>query len=219
MNSRTNSDLQDQLAQMSKELSKLKFAELLYHDEISALKAETRSYREEIESLNRRNQDLERQAVQDTPARTIGTEVRLRYLERHRRNMGKFTGKEGYDRIKRGDRAAHRGRPIVDSWLCLTGQINDHNVYKDLYGVSPKCMMQWIDIPEIVEATGFRASLQSEGRLKGDFPGLFERFLELVSGYPSPDEIRKAFETDKSLQQYHQRLQYCYDSIVAANPR
>ena len=133
--------------------------------------------------------------------------------------MGKRIGMLGYERIKCGDRAAHRGRPVVDALLCLTGLISDCEVYPDLYGVTPETMKQWKDIPEMIEITGFRASLQSEGRLTSDFQVLFERLLEVAKTYFSSMELRAAYRENRTLQQLQDELQNCYDKIVAANPR
>jgi hypothetical protein len=66
------------------------------------------------------------------PSPIVGREVRLRYLEHHRQRMGRAIGKQGYERIKDGDRAVHRGRPMVDALLCLTGLMSDHETYRDL---------------------------------------------------------------------------------------
>ena len=49
-------------------------------------------------------------------------------------------GNLDYERIKCRDRAAHRGRPVVDVLLCLTGLITDREVYPDLYEVNPGTM-------------------------------------------------------------------------------
>ena len=92
-------------------------------------------------------------------AGNIGKEVRLRYLERYRQRTGKGIGELGYERIKCGDRAAHRGRPVVDALLWLTGLITDREVYPDLYGVIPETVKKWKEVPEVIEITGFYASL------------------------------------------------------------
>ena len=133
--------------------------------------------------------------------------------------MGRGIGKLGYDRIKRGDRAAQRGRPVVDALLCLTGLVKDREVYPDLYGVYPETMENLKDIPEMVEVTGFRASLQSEGRLTKDFQVLFERLLEVAKTYSSSMDLRAGFRDNKTLQQLQDDMQICYDKIVAANLR
>ena len=219
MDLRKDSDLLDELAQMRRENEKLSMEKLLQADEIRALKAEVRSYQDEIRSLNSQVQTLEERALQETPARNIGQEVRLRFLEKHRLRIGRSIGKRGYERIKSGDRAAHRGRPVVDALLCLTGLITDREVYSNLYGVSPEIMRKWKDVPEITEITGFRASLQSEGRLTRDFQVPFERFLALAKTYLSLIELTAAFKEDKSLLRLQCELQNCYDKIVAPNPR
>ncbi len=219
MDPRNESDLRSELAHMRREIEKLETEKLLQRDEILGLKAEARSYQSELKSLNSRVQSLEEQALQETPATNIGKEVRLRYLERHRQRMGRSIGKLGYDRIKRGDRAAHRGRPVVDALLCLTNQITDRGVYPDLYGVDPETMKHWKDVPEMVEVTSFRASLQSEGRLTKDFQVLFERLLKVAKTFSSSTELRAAFTDNKTLQQLQDELQNCYDKIVAANVR
>lgn len=219
MGSWNESDLRDELAQMRVEIEKLQTEKLLQQDEIRALKSEARSYQDELSLLNGRVQSLEEQALQEAPATNIGKEVRLRYLERHRQRMGRSIGKLGYDRIKRGDRAAHRGRPVVDALLCLTNQITDRSVYQNLYGVNPETMEHCKDVPEMVEVTSFRASLQSEGRLTKDFQVLFERLLDVAMSFSSSMELRAGFRDNKTLQQLQVELQNCYDKIVAANLR
>lgn len=204
---------------MRGEIEKFENEKLLQRDEIRALKAEARSYREELSSLSGKVQSLEAQALQEAPATNIGKDVRLRYLERHRQRMGWNIGKLGYDRIKRGDCAAHRGRPVVDALLCLTNLIPDRGVYVDLYGVAPDVMNDWKDVPDMIEITSFHASLQSEGRLTKDFQVLFERLLEMAGTIYMPMALRAAFRDNKTLQQLQDELQDCYDKIVAANLR
>ena len=204
---------------MRRKMSKLEAEKQFQADEIRALKAETRSYQAELRSLNDKIQTQQQQTLQETFAREIGTQVRLRYLEQHRQRMGKGIGKLGYDRIKCGDRAAHRGQPVVDALLCLTGQMTDADVYADLYGVGPETIELQKDVPAIIEITGFRASLQSEGRLTAEFQTLFERIHAVAGTYTSPVELKAAFSKDKMLQRLQDELQICYDGIVAANPR
>ncbi|KAL8700702.1 MAG: hypothetical protein Q9201_005308 [Fulgogasparrea decipioides] len=213
------SGLQEELAQTRKEIEKLETEKLLQGDEIRALKAEARSYEDEVRLLNDKIQRLEEQTLLETPAKMIGKEVRLRYLERHRQRIGRSIGKLGYERIKCGDRAAHRGRPVVDAWLCLTGLMPDREVYKDLYGVDLESMEQWKHVPEMIEITGFRASLQSEGRLTADFQVLFERLIEVAKTYFSSVDLRAAFGDNKTLQKLQGEMQNSYDEIVAANLR
>ena len=219
MEPRNQSDLRQELAQMRGEIEKLETEKLLQRDEIRALKAEARSYQEELRSLSCKVQNLEEQALQEAPATNIGKEVRLRYLERHRQRIGRNIGKLGYDRIKCGDRAAHRGRPVVDALLCLTDLITDRGVYVDLYGVAPDIMKCWKNVPEVIQITSFHASLQSEGRLTKEFQVPFERLLEVAKTFSSPMELRAAFGDNKTLQQLQHELQDCYDKIVAANLR
>ncbi|KAI4210915.1 MAG: hypothetical protein LQ351_006234 [Letrouitia transgressa] len=212
-------DIQNELVQMKKKIERLEMERLLQKDEIQALKAENRSYLDKMELLSNKIEILEVQPSQETAAGVIGEEVRLRYLEKHRQRMGKNVGQFGVERIKCGDRAAHRGRPVVDALLCLAGLIQDHEVYQDLYGLSPKTMKRWKDVLEIVEITGFRASLQSEGKLTTDFQGRFERMLQIAKVYSSSTELEQAFQENKILQQLQHELQNIYDNIVAASRR
>ena len=159
-------------------------------------------------------QDPETKSLRETPVKDVGQAVRLRYLERHRQKMGKPIGKAGYDHIKTGDRAAHRGKPVVDAWLYHTHQVSERDVYKDLYGVAPGTMQEWKDIPGIVEISGFRASLQGEGKLSDKFQALFDQFLEAAAAYSSPIELRMAFIEDKGLQRKQDQLQDCYDEVI-----
>ena len=120
--------------------------------------------------------------------------------------MGRNIGKLGYDRIKRGHRTAYRERPVVDALFCLTNLIPDRGVYVDLYGMAPNNINYWKDVPEMIEITSFRASLQSEGRLTKDFQVLFERLLEVAGTVCSPMELRAAFRDNKTLQQLQDEL-------------
>jgi hypothetical protein len=213
----SNSQVTSELARLNEEIDRLQLSNLLLRDEISSLKAEAHSYCEEVALCNRRLQTLESQVLKDTPALIVGREVRLRYLEHHRQRMGRAIGKQGYERIKAGSRAAHRGRPMVDAMLCLTGLMSDHETYRDLYGVAPREMWEKMDVPEIVAVTGFRASLQSDGKMTDQFRRLFERLLEALKKDESPAELKRGFKEDKVLQQCHDGLQDCYDKIVAEN--
>ena len=192
---------------------------LLQRDEICSLKDQVRLYQSEIGRLNRKVQEMEAQALQDAPVTNVGRQVRLRYLELHRQRMGWPRERVDYDRIKCGNRAAHRGRPVVDALLCLTDLVRYDEVYIDLYGVTPLVMKEMMDVPEVVEVVGFRASLQSERIMTPFFQSLFQRLLEIVLRYPSARELMKAFKEDKILQQCHSALQDCYDRIMAENKR
>lgn len=211
-------DLRDRIAKMNQEMKKLELEKELQRDEICALKAEARSYQEELRKSTLKVRELETKSLRETPAKDVGKEVRLRYLERHRLRMGKPIGKVGFDHIKAGDRAAHRGRPVVDAWLYQTHQVSDQDVYRDLYGVAPGKMQEWKNIPGIIETSGFHASLQGEGKLSDKFQALFDQFIEAAAAYSSPIELRTAFIEDKSLQRKQDELQDCYDEIIAANP-
>lgn len=206
-------DLQDKLARMTEVVQQLRMDKILQRDEIYSLRAEARSFQKEINSLTCKTQDMDAQTLQDAAATNVGREVRLRYLELHRQRMGKGTDKVDYDLVKRGNRAAHRGRPVADAWLCLTGLMRGDEVYIDLYGVTP------LATQEMMAVLGFRASLHSEGRLTPFLQGLFERLLEYAAAYSSPTELRTAFEEEKALQYCHNVWQDCYDRIVVANHR
>ena len=97
--------------------------------------------------------------------------------------------------------------------------MTDRDVYADLYGVSPQTIKECKDVDEVVEITGFHASLQSEGKLTGEFQGLFERLLEVAKGYSSSVELRAAFGENATLQRLQDELKDCYDRIVEANAR
>ena len=60
---------------MRGKVEKLETEKLLQCDEIRALKAEARSYQEEVSSLSGKVQSLEEQALQEAPATSIGKEV------------------------------------------------------------------------------------------------------------------------------------------------
>ena len=214
-------DANSQFIQMREEIQNLKIERQLQGDEVRALKAQAKSYQDELQTLKEKlrlmkaEQELQEKAITTD---IIGREVRLRYLEQHRKRMGKSIGDLGYYRIKAGDRAAHRGRPVVDASLCLAGLMTDKDVFPDLYGVSPKTMKKWRDVPEIVEVTGFHASLQSEGRTTAQFRTHFHQLLEVARTYCSSIDLRAGFKEDTKLQRLLGELQNCYDAIIAARP-
>ena len=213
MNPQEQSDLRAELERMKKKVELLEFENQRQKDEISLLKSSVKSHEETLESLNTHIHTLTSQATQDAPFKTIGREVRLRYLENHRRKMNRSIGIAGRERIKCGDRAAHRGRPVPDALLCLTRAITDGEVYQDLYGVSAELMKECKDVPEVIEVAGFRGSLQSEGRLTGQFEGNFKQLLGVAKKYRSPVELRAAFKEDRTLQRLHGSLQDEYDMM------
>ena len=232
--------------QLREEVEKLKLEMQLQRNEIKSLKSEARSYQDELRQLQsgvatmkkealqaRSYQDeleklqlevpiTEEQALQETLAAEIGKQVRLRYLEQHRYRMKRGIGKVGHERIKCGDRAAHRGRPVIDALICLTGLMTDPKVYEDLYGVTPEQMLFLKDVPEVIEIASFHASLQSEGWMTKDFKAVFDRFCVVAKRSLTPMQLREAFKEgckDKSLHQLQAELQDRYDKIIAAHPR
>ena len=220
-------------AELRKEVEKLKLEIQLQSDEIKGLKAEARSYQEELRRLQSEVQTYQeesrrlqsevqttgQQALQETLAGDIGKQVRLRYLEQHRYRMNRGIGKVGLERIKAGDRAAHRGRPVIDALLCLTRVMTDPKVYEDLYGVTPVQMVYLKDVAEVVEIASFHASLQSEDRMTYEFKAVFKRLCDMARSYASPADLRAGFCTNGTLQQLQAELQDRYDRIVAAHPR
>ncbi|CAM6101691.1 unnamed protein product [Calypogeia fissa] len=183
----------EELVQLRNEIDNLEGERLVQQENIEKLEAERLLQQEEI-------RELKVEAMEETPARNIGREVRLRYLENHRKyRMGRRIGILGHDRIKCGDRAAHRGRPIVDALLCLSGDITDREVYPDLYGVGPEIIKQWKDVPGIIDVTGFRASLMSEKKLTNEFQTHFQNLLNIATTYLSPTELTAAFGENKNL--------------------
>jgi hypothetical protein len=210
-------DLQDRLTQMTAEVERLKMDKTLQRDEICSLRAEARSLQHEVSTLNRQIRDIKAEVLQDAPATNVGREVRLRFLELHRRRMGQGRRKFDEARIKCGNRAAHRGRPVVDALLCLTGLMDDDQVYIDLYGVTPRTAQKMMHVPEMIEVMGFHASLKADGKLTPEFRSLFERLLTSASMFSCPMELRTAFKEDKALQNCHSALQDCFDRIVAAS--
>ncbi|CAM6106697.1 unnamed protein product [Calypogeia fissa] len=197
----------EELVQLRNEIDNLEGERLVQHEKIGKLEAERLFQQETIEKLEAERlsqqeeiRELKVETMEETPARNIGREVRLRYLENHRKyRMGRHIGILGHDRIKRGDRAAHRGRPMVDALLCLSADITDREVYPDLYGVGPEIIKQWKDVPGIIEVTGFRASLVSEKKLTNEFQTHFQNLLNIATTYLSPTELTAAFGENKSL--------------------
>ena len=190
MDVRQNSNPQGELIRLQKEVEKLREEKIWQKDQISALKSESRAYEDELGVLNHKVQRLEQQALQKSHTGEIGEQVRLRYLERHRQRMRRGIGKIGFERIRSGDCAAHRGRPVVDALLCQTGVMTDPEVYKNLYGMTSAQMIHLKDVPEIVEISSFHASLQSEGHITKDFKAVFDRICDVANSYASPIELR-----------------------------
>lgn len=208
-----------ELDQKTTELEKSKALQNETHrDEIAALKAEARSYQSELETKTAQISRLEEQHHEESWVREVGSEVRLRWLDHRRMRLGKRQNRAVADRIKSGDRAAHRGRPLVDAWLYKDAQIQDGTIYEDLYGVTWEKMLEWKDITEIVELCGFRASLQNNNKLSTKFEEHFRRLLELVGEYETPGDLKQAFRREKVLQKLEHELQDCFDGILAEGP-
>jgi hypothetical protein len=148
----------------------------------------------------------------------IGIDVRMCYLESCRRRMGLPLSDGGNDAKKNGDRAAHRGRPIVDAWLYEMGHRKASAVYKDLYGISFSLLMSWRRIPEVVDVCGFHASLKSDGTMKSRFQTLFDELFDAAAAHTSMEKLAAAFKQDKILLSKYGEVQNCYDAIIAANP-
>ena len=225
MNSQEASDLREELARAKQRIKELEIESQKQKDQILALKDSAESHEKTLQSLNTQIDTLTSQAIQDAPFKTIGEEVRLRFLENHRRKMNRNIGAVGKDRIKRGDRAAHRGRPVPDALLCLSGLITDHEVYQDLYGVSAEIVKECRDVPEVIEVAGFRGSLQSEGWMTGEFQANYQRLLGLARRYRLlglarryrlPVELSAAFRGDMTLQRLQGALQDEFDRVWAA---
>ncbi|EIN09039.1 hypothetical protein PUNSTDRAFT_134213 [Punctularia strigosozonata HHB-11173 SS5] len=184
---------------------------------IQALEAQATTDKSRVEAL-------ESQAARDAPFVAVGREVRLRYLEVHRqRRMRRRIGIEGEQRIKAGDRAAHRGRPVADAALCLPGVPDaDANpsqlkeTYEDLYGVGADEMRRRLqDVPEVVAAAGFHASLQSAGRKTTEFDKRFGEVMRLVGKHRDVVQLKIAFGENAALIRAHDDLQDCFDRIIA----
>lgn len=103
---------------------------------------------------------------------------------------------------------------MVDSWLCLSGEFPHETVFLDLYGVTAEGIQMWEEVPEIMAATGFRASLQSEGWVTPEFQGIFQKLLDLALPYPSASELKESFGTNNNIAHKFQDLQDCYDRII-----
>ena len=187
-------------------------------DEIRYLKADQRAKDRELDTARQQLQIFQLNALQEAPAIQIGTEVRMRYLELYRRRMGLPPSNSGNDAKKSGDRAAHRGRPLVDAWLYETGRRNDAVIYKDLYGISFSQLINWRDIPEVVEVCGFHASLRSDGTMTPRFHTLFNELFDAAAAYSSAEKLAAAFKQEKAFLGKYGELQNCYDAIIAANP-
>lgn len=188
-------------------------------DEIRELRRKLRSSEAQAQQLQERVDKLETDVQEHAAAFEIGKEVRLRYLENYRRRTlvgtGRGIGSLAFQRIKSGDRAAHRGRPVVDSWLCISGEFPHEAVFRDLYGLTAEGVEAWAEVSEMIAATGFRGSLQSEGWLTPVFQETFQKLVDLALPYPSPIRLKEAFVTNRKLASTFQDLQDCYDHIIS----
>ncbi len=140
------------------------------------------------------------------------------YLESYRRRIGLPPSDGGNDSLKSGDRAAHRGWPLVDAWLYETGQRKDAVVFKNLYRISFSLLIKWRDIPEVVEVCGFHASLKSDGTMTLRFQSLFNELFDAVAAHNRVEKLAAAFKQEKILLSKYGELQNCYDDIITANP-
>lgn len=196
--------------------------------DLRAAKAED-SLADEVPKLDLKISELQAAAEEEHEIKKAGHEVRLRFLENHRRyNMNRKPPTDTVDRIKAGNRAAHRGRPVADALLCVHGDFRDAAVYKDLYGVPPEDMAPrdirgkhrgkgWCEIQDMVTVTSFRASLKSEKALTRDFEDLFNKILEETTRYDTADALGRALKEDKRLNVLQDKLHECFDKTVEKN--
>ena len=131
--------------QLRKEVARLTSENKEQSNEIKAVKTATNSYQDELERLKNQVRFLEEQALKDTLTAEIGKQTRFRYPERRQQQMGRDIGALGYECIRYGDCAAHRGRPVVDALLCQISFSTDREVYKYFYGIMPKFMVEMKD--------------------------------------------------------------------------
>src|SRR5436853_6838957 len=85
-------NLQAEVERMRRQINNMILGKEQQQDEIRALKVEARSYLTELETSGSKAQEIEK----------IGKEVRMRFLECHRRRMGKPIGGATYAHIKSG---------------------------------------------------------------------------------------------------------------------
>jgi len=200
-----------------------------FRDELGSLKADSRSKEDTIRELEQKIQRLEadirlkeedfrareKKLLLDDQAAQIGKEVRIRYLEEYRRRMG-LKGIQ-ISHIKAGNRAAHRGRPLVDALLYQSGERNDANVYVDLYGVDPEFVLRFKDVEEVVAVCGYHGTLKSDGQMQPKFEDAFRTFLDDVKNADNLDDLKVEFRGSSLLSRKHQALQSCFDEIIAAD--
>ena len=223
---------EDTIDSLRGEIANLRTANNVLHDDLRHRNsAEDTLARQEVELAK-----LHGTATQEEPIKAIGREVRLRFLEshKHRNSFRSYNHRRSKseqqlseDRMKAGNRAAHRGRPIPDAYLCVTGEM-DAEVYIDLYGVDPEDMAPkdssgaypgkgWAEVPELVELTGFRASLRGEGKLSEDFKWDFRGLVKLAEKYNGTEQLRRAFVREKGLKEAHNKLTNYFDDTVSQN--
>jgi len=209
----------DDIARLKKQISSLQSQLEHQTDELLSLRATTRSLTTTITSLQTSLTTLTTQLSHHAPLLAIARAVRLRYLEKHRQRTRQHLSPLSYSRIKAGDRAAHRGRPVVDAILCAEGEIEKGGeVFRELYGVPLEKMEAWGGVGEMVEVLGFRGSLVSEGRLTEEFEGLLGRLVEETEGVKGERGLKRGFE-EGVLGALQGQLQDCYDRIVAESKR
>lgn len=192
-----------------------------FRDEVRSLKADARSKEDTIKILEQKIRSLkddigalgQKLPLEDQAAQ-IGKEVRMRYLEEHRRRMG-LKLQTGH--IKAGNRAAHRGRPLVDALLYQSGERHDVNVYADLYGVEPKFVLHFKDIDEIIKVCGFYGTLKSDGQMQSKFEDTFRGLLDDVKNAGNLEKVKAEFKGGSLLSRKHQALEDCFDEIITAN--
>ena len=142
----------------------------------------------------------------------IGIKVRMRFLDQYRI----YRKKEHIprDMIKKGDRAAHRGRPLEDAWLYENRRRSDLKTYEGLYGISTYKVREWAHVHEIVEICGFHGSLQSAGLMTDEFRVLFSDICSVGYMCDTAKGFQRAFESDRRLQNNHDELRRCFDRIA-----
>ncbi|PVH92900.1 hypothetical protein DM02DRAFT_259815 [Periconia macrospinosa] len=198
-------------------------------DEMRSVKADARSKEDTIRDLEQQIQSLktdlkskddilralEQKVPLEVQAAKIGKDVRMRYLEEHRRRMGSKNIQHG--RFKAGNHAAHRGRALVDALLYQSGERHDVNIYADLYGVEPKFVLQFQDIHEIITVCGFHGTLKSDGQMQSKFEDTFKGLVDYVKKADNAEKVKAEFKGSSLLSRKHQALEACFDEIIAAD--
>jgi len=212
--------LTKQVAELEKEVAALRHQEAHWVKQLdNAVESAVRTTKDQLDqniiALKVENQQLGNQLQSLQPLVTIGIDIRMRLI-----TQAKSQSEPGdADIIKRGNCAAHRGRPLADAMLCEQ-ELKPHegacDDYMNLYGVYPSWMLDWADTAMVNDVLECRGSLVAERiPLSEKFEDLFCQLINHITA----EDHREAVASDRFAVTTSRKIYKEYNRLVAASEK